>query len=222
MFLNSSGIVIFAFTLTVMSTVEADIYTGAGGAIPDGTLGFPGVLSSQIDVPDSFQITDVTVTLLGAQHTWIGDLAVTLTHEVSQTSVVLFDRVGLITPPGFGDSSNLGGDYLFNDAFAGDLWAAAAATTGFNPVPPGDYAPSGRANAASSLSAFTGEIAAGTWTLTIEDYAGENIGSIVAWELSLVPAPSTIPLLALAAGLATRARRRDASADRGMLQSVAS
>jgi len=98
--------------------------TGAGFSIPDNNA--PGA-SSTITVPTSsnFLITDITVTLNNLTHTWIGDLIATLTYVPTNTTVSLFNRIGLVSS-GFGESSNFNGTYSFNDAFTSNIWTVAA------------------------------------------------------------------------------------------------
>ena len=199
-----------AASLALASMASATIYTGDGFTIPDNN---PAGASSDIVIGDEFLVADITVTLFGLNHTWAGDLIATLTHVESGFSQTLFSRIGATTPGGVGDSSNFGGDYSFNDAFAGDLWVAAAGgTTGFV-IPGGDYFASGALSSAqvSLLDIFGGLNAQGTWRLTISDNAGADLGTLGAWGLDFVkapvPAPGALALLGLA-GLAGGRRRR--------------
>ncbi|MCA9284615.1 MAG: hypothetical protein KDA22_05350 [Phycisphaerales bacterium] len=182
-------------------------YSGAGGTIPDSGA---GVFTSDIVVSDTGSLQDITVTLKSLNHTWIGDLIVTIEHVESGSSQTLFSRVGKTNATtGVGDSSNLGGDYSFNDAFTGDLWAVAASGDTSFVIPSGDYFATGALSGAqvSLLSVFGGIDIAGTWRLTISDNAAADTGDIGSWNLFLtVPAPGALALLGLA-GLAPRRRR---------------
>jgi Ca2+-binding RTX toxin-like protein len=164
-------------------TLDEEVrYTGGGGAIPDA--GGPAMpFSDTINVAYDFEIADVTVGI-DLSHTWVGDLIADVDNV--STVVNLFDRVGrLAGVPAFGDSSDLiNGGYNFNDGFGGDLWAAAAV---FDPVPIGDYFPTGLDNTASFLSDFDGQMSAGDWTLTISDNAGADLGTVDSWTLDLLP-----------------------------------
>jgi subtilisin-like proprotein convertase family protein len=179
--------------------------TGSGFTIPDNN---PAGASSTIVVPDSFSITDITVTLNNLTHNFVGDLIATLTHVDTATTVSLFNRVGRVNI-GSGDSSILGGDYSFNDAFTGDLWAVAASGGGSFVIPSGDYFPTG-ANSATEvpmLASLGGQLSSGTWRLTISDNSLFDTGALGGWTLNLqgpmapmatVPEPSSnLGLLAL-------------------------
>ena len=173
---------------------------GPGGNIPDNNAA--GIMTS-IMVPDSFTITDVNATVRGLTHTWAGDISITLTHNA--TTATLVNRIGR-NASGFGDSSDLGGDYTFDSESVNDIWAAAAATTG--PVPAGTYYTSGANSAANNnaLAVFNGMDAAGEWKIMITDHAGGDTGSFGGWTLDIVPEPTSLSLLALG-GLALIRRR---------------
>lgn len=176
-------------------------YTGGGGLLNEDTP----VLVSDIVVPDSFAITDVTVTLDNLTHSWMGDLVATIEHVESGTAVTLFQNIG---GGAFGDSTDFGGTYGFNDAFTGDIWAEAAALDGDGVLPSGEYFASDETGAQTFLSAFNGIDSAGTWRLTIEDtFPTLDDGELGAWSVTIVPAPGAMALLGLA-GLAGARRRR--------------
>ena len=183
-------------------------YNGGGGEIPDFS-GEPGIFTSEIVVGDSVELADITVTLNGLNHTWAGDLIISISHSGGASSD-LVHRVGRVGGTGFGDSSDYAGDYSFNDGFGDDLWAAAAGAGGGDPIPGGDYFATGEGSDAqiSLLSVFGGIDISGTRTLTISDNAGGDTGSLGGWTLDVVPvpAPAAIAVLGLA-GLAPRRRR---------------
>ncbi len=190
---------------------------GAGGLVPPVGTGGDGapdsVFSSSVEVLNSGAVKDVTVVLTGMTHSWVGDLVATLTGPGGQ-SMTFLNRTGQLDPLDafdFGDSSNLGGDYSFNDAFAGDMTATAVALTGTDDViPGGEYAPEDSLGAPSSFVAtFGGLDKQGVWTLEIEDFGGGDFGDLVSWTLHVdaVPAPGAAGLLVLG-GLAGIRRRR--------------
>ncbi|TRU50895.1 MAG: proprotein convertase P-domain, (modular protein) [Microcystis aeruginosa Ma_QC_Ch_20071001_S25] len=163
--------------------------TGAGFNIPDNNA--TGA-SSTIVVPDSFSITDITVTLNSLTHTWIGDLIATLTHVDTGTTVSLFNRIGLVSS-GNGDSSNFGGNYSFNDAFTGNLWAVAASGDASFVIPSGNYFPTGARSSTlvPMLTSLSGELSSGTWRLTISDNQQLDTGALGSWALNLQGNPSS-------------------------------
>jgi len=209
-----------SLVLLACPAVFGATYSGTGGSIPDGTVfvSTPGVFTSDIVVPDIFLISDVTVRLFGLTHGFVGDLRVSLTNVGTGTEVFLFRQVGqnAVTHscagnpiPGASCTSDLSGTYAFNDAFAGDFWAAS----GTSPLPPGNYFPTGGNGVATSLNAgFAGLLSSGTWRLTIGDYEPQDVGNLGSWELELtgsgVPEPSTAWLLVSAAAALGFYRRR--------------
>lgn len=128
----------------------------------------PNTQVSTITVSGTGNITDLNILNLNIQHTWIADLTVTLTHVETGTSAALF------TTPCFNELNILGD---FDDA------------GGALPCPPngGVYAPQ------NPFSVFNGEAAAGTWTLTVDDGANFDGGSIESWTLELCGNISTSP-----------------------------
>ncbi len=99
----------------------------------------------------------------------------------------IINRVGR-SFSGFGDSSDLGGPYVFSDAAGSTFWTAAGAAGAAAAVPAGSYrTTSANFNTATSiLSTFgfpagvTGTNINGTWTVTISDVATPDGGSITA------------------------------------------
>ncbi|HMN95869.1 MAG TPA: proprotein convertase P-domain-containing protein [Phycisphaerales bacterium] len=214
-----NSLIATAASLAVASFASATVYTGNGFTIPDNN---PVGVSSDIVITDEFFVGDITVSLLGLIHTWAGDLTATLTFidmDNNSVSTTLFERIGRVNT-GFGDSSDFGGTYSFNDSFndanlpfGGNIWTAAAAVGAGLPIAPGNYFATGANSSAqvSLLAAFGGLNAKGTWRLTISDNAAGDLGSLSAWSLDFVknpiPAPSALALLGLA-GLAGGRRRR--------------
>jgi len=120
----------------------------------------PNINTSTITVPDMMTITDVNVLSLEILHTFIGDLIITLTHVDTGTSAQLMNDQ-------CGTEEDILGD--FDDS---------GVTI---PCPPsgGVYAP------INPFSVFNGEDFNGTWTLTIEDEANVDGGSLESWTLEL-------------------------------------
>jgi subtilisin-like proprotein convertase family protein len=185
------------------AAANAGVYTGAGLTIPDNAAaGASSVIAVAGDT--DFPITSVVVSLQGFTHTWIGDVSATLTSP-NGTVHTLFARPNRVGNTGFGSSSDMNGIYTFADTGA-DFWAAAA----INPVAPGTYHTSSEGSSAfTSLdAAFAGQNGNGNWTLTMNDQAAGDTGSITGWELRIVPAPSALALLGLGGLVAGRRNRR--------------
>lgn len=204
---------------------------GLGGAIPDDT---PAGLSLPIAVEDAFTVTGVEVSIIWPQtatfghtvrdgHTWAGDLVATLTYddgtglEGSLRTITLFDRLGKTSPvSGHGYSADLTGTYTFADG-GNDLWASAAIATALaGSIPQGAYQPAANlfnftaasATPVSLSDTFAGVSSQGTWTLTIADMAGGEIGQVEGWTLTLIPAPGPVALIGLSALTLISRRRR--------------
>ncbi len=138
--------------------------TGLPAAIPENST-----LTSNIFVPSSAGILrDVDVSLF-IQHTFNGDLDVTLTHVVSGVSVVLFTDVG---------GTDEGFVIRLNDEAGTDIGTADNPTDG---AISGTFNPEG----AALLGAFDSLDASGEWRLIVTDdtAAGADIGTLFGWTL---------------------------------------
>jgi len=124
-------------------------------AIPDSPA--PGVSATIVIPSGSGTVSGLNVSI-GLTHTFVGDLIVTLTN--GSTTVTLLNRVG--------GGSDLGGVYTFSDSAPTTFVSA----TGGASVAPGVYRPG------AALSAFDGASYEGTWTLTVSDNAGIDVGTI--------------------------------------------
>ena len=179
-------------------------------------------ISQDLIISDASTINNLTVTINGLTHTYVGDLIATFTKVSSGTTVNLFNRVGKFTSTGFGDSSNLNGNYSFNIS-GSDLWAAASSVGNNANIATGTYFPStftfsgmSAIAVASSptLSAFYNQSLSGTWRLTISDVARTQMGSFQSFTVSgdattsAVPEPLTILGAMTAAGFGAVFKRR--------------
>jgi subtilisin-like proprotein convertase family protein len=160
------------FEVTTTTSAHISTFSGRGGSIPDGR----GNFMDDIIVKDDFKVTDVTVTLYNLNHTWSGDLTVQLYHLETRTIVDLFRRPGQPQFSSSGYSSDLKGDYSFNDHNTCDFVVAAERNS---VIPGGNYTP------ASPLKAFYGLSAGGTWRLIINDSIPGDSGSLGSWKLDL-------------------------------------
>ena len=158
-----------------------DSGTGLGWAIPDvSTVSFnfsPTVGGSTVTQFDIF---------MSPAHTWRGDLIITLIAPDASSRVL---------------TQNIGGSGDFISAFFSD--AGVALPTSGNL----DSNTSGTLYAASGGPLTAINAAAGTWTLTCQDTAGGDTGTIDRVRLTTVPAPASLALLGLGGLIAGRRRR---------------
>ncbi|MBB5208391.1 proprotein convertase P-domain-containing protein [Chiayiivirga flava] len=162
------------------------------GAIPDNAT--PGLVVP-FEVGGLATPTRTVRLRLQITHTWIGDLDAVLVSPDGRARMTVFSRVRTARTSTNGDSSNLGGTYEFADD-GGDLWAAALAATGTDAVvAPGTYSATtagapGRSDNGGCPTSLTGVFgglvpaeANGTWTLTVRDAAGGDLGTVALAEL---------------------------------------
>ncbi len=146
--------------------------SGLPAAIPDNA---PAGVTSTLAVGTNVALTDLNVRV-EITHTWVGDLFIKLRSPLG-TEVTLLDRPGVpVSTFGCGnDNMNV----TFDDASAFNPESHCAGTNPwFN----------GTARAVGLLSAFNGQSSLGNWVLTVSDNAGQDVGSVVDWELIATPA----------------------------------
>lgn len=124
--------------------------------------------TNSVTVSETGQVSGLQLQIT-ATHTYIGDLAFTLTHEA--TSVVAIDRPGV---PGSANGCNRGNiDVLLDDA------AATAAEAQCSTTPP---ALGGTQRPNNPLDAgFAGHALAGMWSLRATDAAAQDTGTVQSW-----------------------------------------
>ncbi len=159
--------------------MQAQTYTSTDTplGLPIGAPGVTlGTTSSTITVGDSLTIGDLNLNL-DYNHSFQGDLNATIMSP-NGTLVQLFES-NLAH-----DLSAVDGGYLFDDE-ATDVFPGTIPAFPFgDPIPTGAYIPQ------NLLSAFDGEDTAGVWTLTINDIAGGDFGTLNFWQLLVVIAMS--------------------------------
>lgn len=162
-------------------SANTSTYTATPGiAIPDGlslncTNGITNSVTTTINVPDSFTITDLDV-MLDISHTWVGDIQVQLTSP-SSTTVVLIDRPGRPTSSNCGFSANNINTTLDDESSNGSVENA-------DPPTGASYTPE------NPLSAFDGENSSGVWTLTVIDKVDMDTGVLNSWGLIFTAPPA--------------------------------
>ena len=159
---------------------------GDGGSIPDNDSG--GYVST-VTITDSEIIQDASFSIEGLDHSWIGDLIISVTHSTSGKSALLMHRVGTTSNPNsVGDSSDVNGTYTFQDGNA-SIWSEAANGDTDYVVTPGTYDASGVNEAVVNLnSIFGGEVTNGDWVFNISDNNATQSGTFFQTSVSFVSA----------------------------------
>ena len=150
-------------------------YTGPAVAIPDNNatggsanLAISGLTGTISDVNFRFDGSSCNATAgsttVGLDHTYVGDLAITL-QSPSGTIVTLVNHAG-------GSGNNFCGT-LLDDSGASSIQSISAAGNPWT----GTYSPN------ASLSAFNGQTANGTWILKAVDNASIDTGNIRAFSI---------------------------------------
>jgi subtilisin-like proprotein convertase family protein len=185
------------------TTFEAN--AGSLGAIPDGP-GSAGTFGPAKDVTftvpnDTFASgspTGVAVTL-SSDHTWVGDLDVTLIAPNGEDATV-FSRTGASGGNVNGHNANLAGPYTFTDLApaAPTWWEAAGGTSDSRAIPEGSYRASAAGPGSGPNASLIGALTNvpnmnGTWTLRVRDGTGGDTGSITSASLKLTGSVPAIP-----------------------------
>lgn len=154
---GTSGLYNLTIDVSVAASESVSVVNDTPVAIPGA-----GVIESVIFIPDGRTITDVDVRV-NIQHTYVGDLRITLTGPQGQ-SVLLVNRRG-------GPGQN----------FTGTIFDTQAGT----PVTLGAAPFTGRFRPEQSLNALNNTSAQGNWTLRIEDLRAGDAGTLLNWQLDL-------------------------------------
>ena len=166
-------------------------YTGPAVLIPDNNptgitvnLAVSGVgtvsdLNFRFDTAGTCDATTGD-TDCGLDHTWVGDLIISVTPPDGSPTVTIIDRPGRTTS-GAGCSNNNFGLITLNDEGGlppietqANPGPTCTSTLAF---PSGDFSPN------NPLSALDGENADGTWVITASDNAGGDTGSVRRFSL---------------------------------------
>ena len=177
------GLVTFPIPTGVLGAPTAFSYTGPAVPIPDNTaagvnvnLPVAGFVGPVAKVTFSFDknpagacsaaAADANV---GLDHTWVGDLIVTLKSPLG-TTITLMSR-----PGGTGNSGNNFCNTVLDDAGATSIQSIAIAGNPYT----GTFSPN------APLSAFAGENPNGTWVLNVADRVGTDTGSVRRFTINL-------------------------------------
>lgn len=161
-------------------------FSSGGGPVPISNGPPPQVADLPLSLNMNGTITDIDVTDLSIDHTYVGDLRVELIAP-SGASAVLIDRE-------CGSNNNL--RMTLDDE---------AAATGFPcpPVVPGQFV----RPPAENLSVFNGEAAGGTWRLRTTDLANQDGGQANGFGLVVCMENASLPVLWL--GFQATGRKSD-------------
>ena len=141
--------------------VSSEVATsGPGMNLPD--VSAVSATLNVVPTDSTARVGAVTVSINNFRHTYQSDLIVTLSHEGK--SCVLFS--------GCNGGTDINGNYVLDDT-ATSLMCSQLATGG-------RYKPSN-----SLQSAFVNAAAAGAWTLTVQDTASADVGSIGTWAVNI-------------------------------------
>jgi subtilisin-like proprotein convertase family protein len=152
----------FSFT-TENVNVTCTTFASTDVPVPISASGTP-TITSTLNIPVSSTVLDVNVLNLGITHTYINDLKVKLTSPAGTI------RTLLDSPCSAQDNILIN----FDDESANNY--------GSYPCPPtnnGTYKPN------QSLAVFDGQTTMGNWTLTVQDIASEDGGSLNAWSVNV-------------------------------------
>lgn len=165
-----SGVTVFLDSNNngVIDNGPTKTYSSTAVPVAISATGTPTVTST-LTIADVGQIADINVKL-NITHTFDSDLVVSLKSPAG-TSVTLFSAVGST------------GDNFTNTVL--DDEAATSITAGTAPFS-GSFKPS-----PGLLSSFDGQMTNGTWTLTIQDTANQDGGSLNSWSVDIVSAGET-------------------------------
>jgi hypothetical protein len=155
-------------------------YAGGPVAIPDSSpvgvdvpltvAGFPGAIAgAQLNIDGATCSSAIGATTVGLDHTWVGDLSISLVSP-SGRSVVVANR-----PGGAGNSGNNFCQTLLKDGSTNSIQNILIAQAPFT----GTFSP------ANPLAGFASDTANGTWTLHVVDNAALDTGSVRAFSLDL-------------------------------------
>jgi subtilisin-like proprotein convertase family protein len=159
-------------------------YAGPPAAIPDANAtgvsvpltvsGFAGNIEDLNFRFDGASCTPAQgATTVGLDHSWVGDLVVTLTSPQG-TTVTLMNR-----PGNGGDGNNFCHTTLDDEG-----GASIQSIDAFGAPYSGTYTPT------TPLAAFRGQNPNGTWTLRVADFVGDDTGSVRAFSLAITGSAS--------------------------------
>lgn len=195
------------------------ISTNAPIAIPDNnSLG----IQQSMEVTgllDNIASISVTLAISGTGGGMFnGDLFVSLQHQSGYA--VLLNRVGTTGVNSFGYADNGFNITLASTGYDIHNYQSASYNLGTSGELTGTWAPDGRAvdpdyvvasdSRTATLESFNGLDPNGTWTLFVADMSMNGQASLDSWglDITIVPEPSALSLMLLAASAVVRFRRK--------------
>jgi len=177
----------FSITLGAPGTPVTISYAGPVVPIPDGTgltgtmpgapalatinvAGVGTILDADLRIDGTTCTTTIGATTVGIDHTFVNDLEIKLISPAT-TTVLAIDNAD-------GSGNNFCQTRLDDDTANPSIQTVVTANAPFT----GTFKP------ANPLSAFDGQNANGTWTLSAQDFFGADTGNIRAFSLILTPA----------------------------------
>lgn len=193
-----------SFLFVGAANAQTQYLSGSGGAINDAPAGNDaGTVTSFTFSTTGGTIGNLdSIDVIGLNHSWMGDLGMSLTHVQSGTSVVFYNMNRYFS----NESTNLNGNYQFTDSSgAANMVTAASSLSGSANIASGEYtAFDSNGNGLStytgsdryilsSFDAFDGLTMNTGWRLEITDRQWVDTGSLTNWGFTTSSAPSAVP-----------------------------
>lgn len=165
-------------TNNIVAPPSSSIYSATPNLIINSTN---TTVSSDLTISTNSQnITNLEVIIDQLNHTWVGDLFITLTNTSTGTSVVLCRLSGAGI---YGSSGNDFIGTVFTDNSVTDINSITSSSVPHT----GNYFPSND-GVRTYLNAFNGENINSTWRLTVTDtYPALDNGVLVKWSIKVQP-----------------------------------
>lgn len=183
--LGWSASILLSALLASSPSAYAQSFSNAGAiTINDNAAATPYPSNIAVALDPAAIVTNATVTLTGINHTFPDDIDILLVGPTLQTLLLMSDTGGA--------TDAVGVTLTFDDAAAPSLPDGSPLVAGtFKPtdIGAGDAfpAPAPAAPYGTTLAAFNGTNANGTWSLYVFDDAGADLGTITGgWTLNLV------------------------------------
>lgn len=185
---NNNTVADCADLLPGTDNVKDDFVSGLGVPIPDCDTATDQPVTHSIVFTECGPVDDLDVAFQ-ADHTFVGDLIVTLEHEDTGTTVTLMHRVNANNAPtcaNGGSAAPFGNgndnvDVIFDDEAAAPIETQAGSLANGESFRPS--AEAGEAQFSTLLSDFDGEDKCGTWTISVLDNGAADTGTFQGWGL---------------------------------------